>query len=341
MTLGSRSLGALGLVALSFHASEARACAACRNPSLPTAQASGGPLDEDALRTSASISGTSVHVVHSAGCADVTECDELPIQPEYLHDQHLYPLELRLAAEYGLNEALGIELQLPLRTVVSRIDFSTPEGQAYAPLDPDVHHRNETLVGLADPVLMARLSGLSAGYFLAARVGLSFPLGSTEPDPFALGDQGLRHQHIQFGTGTFDPTLSLEAARRVNRVTLSWFVQASGAVYENRHGFQAPLRLQSALDASTELFAKLHGGLGLGIFREGAERWQGRVRQDASLGRTEVYAELTLARRWLDTRFSLSGRFPLYRYIIAGDEDLGEYSSPLALQLSATHVFEF
>ena len=37
---------------------------------------------------------------------------------------------------------------------------------------------------------------------LSARAGTSLPVGRTEPNPSALGREGLPHEHIRFGTGT-------------------------------------------------------------------------------------------------------------------------------------------
>ncbi|HEX6272756.1 MAG TPA: hypothetical protein VFZ53_06950, partial [Polyangiaceae bacterium] len=84
--------GALGFAAASLLTSrEASACAGCRNPSLAISRGSDGPLDAAALRLGVSLTGTAVHVVHEAGCADPSACEEVPPQALHLHDQRLYP----------------------------------------------------------------------------------------------------------------------------------------------------------------------------------------------------------------------------------------------------------
>src|SRR5688500_6688609 len=95
----------LGLAAVLALASPrvARACAGCRNPSLATSRGNEGPVADGAVRVGATLTGTTVHVVHRAGCVDVSACSEVPVQPLHLHDQWLYPLELRIVGEYGLN----------------------------------------------------------------------------------------------------------------------------------------------------------------------------------------------------------------------------------------------
>lgn len=326
------------LLLLALPTERAFACAGCRNPSLPTAQASAGPLPAGDLRTGATLSGTYVHVVHSAGCPDQGDCDEVPVQPEYLHDQRMVPLELRLSFEYGLSDALGLELQLPIRAVIAGIEFTTPEGEPYEPLDPDVHHRNETIVGPSDPLLLGRASGLVEGYWLAARAGVSLPLGSTEEDPFELGDRGIRHQHVQLGSGTFDPVIAAEVSKSWQPWSLVWFALAQTALYENQYGYRAPFRVQSAVEGSLDAGPVL--SLGAGVFHEAAERWQGVVRQDGSLGRTELYASAGLGWSWLDLDWQLAARVPLLRHIVVGNEPVGEFSSPLAVQLGAQRVWD-
>lgn len=332
---------AAGLAVSGFLTPEtAAACAGCRNPSLASARASGGYLPAGEMRGTATLSGTHVAVVHPSGCVDVNDCDQVPVQPEYLHDQTLLPLEFRLGVEYGFHDSVGIELQLPVRSVTTGIEFTTPEGEPYEPPDADVHHRNETIAGLTDPLLLARFSTLANKFFLAVRVGVSVPLGSTEKDPYELGERGIRHQHIQLGTGTFDPTLALEASHFFDPINWQWFAQTSAALYENRHGYQAPFRVQSGFGGTGTLVSDLSGGLSLGVFHETAEHWQGVARQDASLGRTEAYAEVSLSQLWEEVQFGLNARFPLYRHIIEGDEPTGSLSSPLAIQLSVSRAWD-
>jgi hypothetical protein len=337
MSRGAR-LALLAGLAAALLPSRALACAGCRNPSLAVARGSEGPLGEGALRLALSLTGTATHVVHEAGCADPAACDEVPNQPLHLHDQRLYPLELRLGAEYGLTEILAVEAQLPFRLVVTTVEYTTPDGAPYEPVDAGVHHRNETIAGLGDPWLLLRAGGTVEGFWLAARPGVSIPLGHTEENPFALGDQGLVHQHIQLGSGTFDPVLLLEAARALGRAELELFAQGLFPIYENGHGYRAPLRVYGGFALGTKLLASLRGFLGLELFHEGAEEWDGEVRQDGNLGRTELLVAGRLAQTLGTTELSLSARVPVYRHIVEGDEPPGTLSSPLVLSLAVTHV---
>lgn len=335
-----RSVVALAVaVILSFVAARAQACAGCRNPSLAVTRGSAGPLDAGALRLGAAATGTTVHVVHEAGCRDTSSCGEVPIQPTYFHDQRLYPLELRLMGEYGLSKALGIEAQVPFRSVTSTIEYTDANGHHYEPLDPGVHHRNETVVGIADPWLLLRVGATVEKWWLAVRPGISIPLGRTEENPFALGDRGLRHQHIQFGSGTFDPVAIVEASRAFEAIQLQFFAQGQVPLYENGQGYRAPWRLYGGGSVGRKLVSDLLGSLGVEASHEAAERWDGEVRQDGSLGRTELLLAATLNYRLGTTDLGLSARAPVWRRIVVGAEPPGTLSSPVVLSLSATHVF--
>lgn len=336
----AQHVGLVAFVATLSSLDRAQACAACRNPSMPTAHSSGAPLREGSLRTDATLTGTTIHVVHTAGCEDTDDCDEVPLQPLYLHDQRVTPIELRLAAEYGLSDSFGLDLQLPFRTVISRIEYTTPEGEPYDPLDRDVHHRDETIAGPSDGLLLGRAGDLFDGTWLAVRVGVSLPIGKSEEDPFALGDQGLRHQHVQLGNGTFEPALSLEASHGFEAFTLQAFAFAQLSVYDNRHGYRAPLRVQGSVEGSMKLVSTLSGALGVGVYHEGAERWQGVVRQDGSLGRTELTAQVALDYAIDSTVLRVGGRIPWYRNIVEGEEPLGRFSSPFVAYVGVSHTWD-
>lgn len=332
--------GAAGVaLVIALAPAEAHACAGCRNPSLAGSRGSEGPLAAGALRAGAMLTGTTVHVVHEAGCADLANCDEVPVQPLHDHDQRLYPLELRLIAEYGLSEMFGIELQVPFRLIHTTVEYTTPDGAPYEPLDEGVHHRDETIVGPADPWLLFRVGSRVEDWWLAARPGVSIPIGKTEEDPFELGDQGLRHQHIQLGSGTFDPLLVLEASRRGAPIDLDFYAQGQISLYENSRGYRAPWRALGGGTVGTKLAGELRGAAGLELFHEDAERWGGEIRQDAMLGRTELLAVVRFGLTLGDTELSLGLRAPLWRHIVTGDEPAGEISSPLIVNLGVSHVF--
>lgn len=309
------------------------ACAGCRNPNMPVTRVNGIQLRPGELRAGLSLGATSVHVSHEAGCANTASCSETPVQPLFMHKQRILPAEIRAFGELGLTAALGAELQVPFRLVNTTIKYATPQGYPYQPLDPDVHHRDETLLGVGDLWLLGRWAGQLGGYMISARGGVSAPVGGTEPNPFDLGDAGIRHQHIQFGSGTVDPILALDITKSLGRWVVSGYGQGQAALYENGHGYQAGLRGSVGAQAGRKVWRSLTGAVGLEALYEGPERWDGRIRQDGNLGRTEALAAFSLVRSSPKATMGMSARVPVYRHIVSGDEKPGTFSSPLMVGL--------
>jgi outer membrane putative beta-barrel porin/alpha-amylase len=215
----------------------------------------------------------------------------------YWHVQNLDLGEATVTASVGLKPRLGIEAVVPYRRVVTRIRFLDADR---APLDRpqgDIHHRNETLAGIGDPWLMLHRGWLAGAWSIAGRAGVTIPLGRTEPNPFALADLGLPHQHIQFGTGTWDPVLGAAAGRHWGATALTLTTLARLIAAENEHRYQAGNRYYA--NASVSHHAGPWGGsLGLDLLREEAERWDGRVRtEEGNLGRTDLLLAAGVDRR--------------------------------------------
>jgi hypothetical protein len=328
------------LAALSLSSRAVEACAGCRNPNLPMMRLSNVFLAPGELRLSAALSGTFLEIVHEDGCFNLATCTEVPVQPRYLHDQSLYPGELRAIAELGLSSHWGVEAQLPYRVTRTTIRYETLQGQPWVPLDPDVHHRNETLYGFGDPWLLGRFgASTEGGFVVTVRAGTTLPLGHTVEDPFRLGDLGLRHEHIQFGNGTFDPLLALDVSRAFGVIQAAIYGQAQLTLYQNDKGFRAGNRYFLGASGGTRVVEHVVGSLGLDVLHEAPERWHGVERQDGNLGRTELLAGLTVLRPFGATLAALVVRVPVYRHITAGTEDPGSLTSPLSLSLVVSRTF--
>jgi len=330
-------LAAGALVPLTAH--HAHACAGCRNPSMPVARLDAVELAPREVRATAILGTTYLDTLHAAGCADLANCDEVPVQPTYMHHQKIYPAELRAIAEVGLTRTLGFELQFPFRVVGTTIQYTTPDGQPYIPADPGVHHRDETLAGIADPWLLGRWGARLGDFLLVLRAGVSLPLGRTEPNPFLLGDAGIRHEHIQFGTGTFDPVAGFQLGRPIGSVQVAAYAQAQASLYQNEHGFRAPARFFGGVQGSHHLFGTLSGGLGVDLLYEGAERWDGVIQQDGNLGRTEILAAGVLVQKFGEASVTLNLRVPMYRHIVTAGEAGGSLSSPVMLSVLVSRSF--
>ena len=219
--------------------------------------------------------------------------------PLYWHVQDFVVSELTAVVARGLRPGLGMEAVVPLRHVTTRIRFEDAARRPFVPRHPDVHHRNQTLVGPSDPWLLVHGSRRRGGLDAALRLGTTVPLGRTEENPFRLGDLGQPHQHIQFGTGTWDPVLSLALQRAVGAVRLSTSGLARLVVAENHHGYRAGHRFFYQVGADRSLGKSWHVRAGLEVAREEPERWDGvRESEEGNLGRTDMLLAFGGGRAW-------------------------------------------
>ena len=159
---------------------------------------------------------------HVATCPDVApiECSQQMI-PDHRHVVRMTLYHSELTAGYGLSATTFLLARLPYDVKDQHVRYTTLDGQPFVPPYGDIHHRTETLRGFSDAELMAVVSP-APGWLAGA--GFTLPIGKTELNPIVLGRLGLKHEHIQFGTGTVDPRLMLGWSRAFGRaaVTLAW-----------------------------------------------------------------------------------------------------------------------
>jgi hypothetical protein len=332
----SRWTAAVAGLALLLVAERAWACAACGNPSLPMQPGGSGAMAGGSGTFGVSLRGLAMQVTHPAGCADLNNCDEVPVQELHDHQVLLAPVELGLSGEWAFDDKWGVEASLPVRSVWASVSYQTPDGADYEPVDADVHHRDETVAGLADGRLMARYGRSLGGVWVAARLGTTVPLGATEEDPFSAGDVGKKHQHIQLGSGAFEPVMSLDATWGGISQQTTAYVTLQQPLYANDKGFEAGRRLlagaQVGWKAAPDLLLSLLGEVG----HEGGEQWQGVVRSDGMTGLTEVRSGAALLWRSEAVTLTAALRVPVYRVLEASAEEPGEVIAPASLSLGAT-----
>jgi hypothetical protein len=216
--------------------------------------------------------------------------------PVAWHVQDITVADAALVSEYGLARGVGLSLTGFYRQVTTRIRFEDSERRPLA-LASDIHHRNETLTGPGDPwALLVLGKGLGA-WSVAARAGVSIPLGRTEENPFELGHHGLPHQHIQFGTGTWNPMVGAAVGRHFGPTSVIGSVLARIVTYENGHGYRAGNRYDASLLADRRLGGPWRVQGSLDLAREEAERWGGVIEEEGNLGRTDLLAGATLVRQ--------------------------------------------
>ncbi|MEZ4359455.1 MAG: thioredoxin domain-containing protein [Kofleriaceae bacterium] len=243
---------------------------------------------------------------------------------DLVHDQTLTVGESRLQVELGLDRHFAVSATLPVRVVATSIRYLDADGGEVTLVTPGIHHRDETLVGLADPLLLASVTTARGPWRLTGRAGVTVPLGSTEENPFTLGDQGLRHQHVQLGTGTFNPTLAAELARAWGPWHAGAFALTQQAVYANGHGYQAGDRYAAGVALRRRFASALAGRVAAEVQGETAERWGGRVpTDDGNRGRLDVILGAGVS--WaIGERLALDValKVPAYTRVVGGQLDV-------------------
>lgn len=133
--------------------------------------------------------------------------------PLHRHEVKLNVVGFDFGLKYHFNNNWRLEASLPyeIRSQDASIVEVEPADsvQKEAMLrNQDIHHRNETYRSISDMDLLLGYTThgiLMEHDTLFAKFGTTLPFGKTEDDPWILGDKGLTHLHIQFGTGTFNP----------------------------------------------------------------------------------------------------------------------------------------
>jgi thiol-disulfide isomerase/thioredoxin len=228
--------------------------------------------------------------------------------------------------------ALGV--MLPVRVVSTGITYLDAAGMEVELVRDGIHHRDETVSGIADPLLLGAVTARAGGVRWTARAGFSVPIGRTEADPFAAADAP--HQHIQMGTGTVNPVLAIEAVRAVGVWSFGGFAMTQQVLYENGKGYQGGDRYAAGVTARRGLGAAWSVRGGAEVQAETAERWGGVVHtDDGNQGRVDVM--LVGGASWMATRalsVDLAVKVPVVTHVVGGQLEM-----PAVVEIGAAWSF--
>ena len=251
------------------------------------------------LRLSLHAAGTALELAHGVE-AEEHEPGLSEDEQAHLHKVDLLLVDTRLTAELALNDRVGVAAELPVRAVRAVPTFEGPNGEPL-PGFSSIHHRRETISGLGDLELGGRVRlvapDVGRRWSLDVRAGLSTPTGGTEPDPFELVRQGRHHQHIFFGSGTFDPLFGVQASwapdalGALGAAALSAQASVRAPLYANPEGYRAPTLVTGAVGFDTGLLPGPHGFRLLvapEVYHETPATWSGQP--DNNSGRTDLIA---------------------------------------------------
>lgn len=247
--------------------------------------------------------------------------------PLYRHEVSLDYMRLELGLQYTIATEWDVIARVPWeqkaqRAGIGPVDPATPAEREAMQRNIDLHHRTLTLRGIGDLMFLGRRRWSNRwrdGDALSISAGLTAPTGNTVDDPYRLGDAGIQHVHIQFGTGTVDPLLEVNYFAPVAG---RWSAGASLAgrfpFYENFHAFQAPADATLAASVAHRTSDRVQLRLEGALYAQGYGHWDGARDENTGLVATSVTAGATYRRE----RVSISGdvRYPIsQRTLSEGD----------------------
>lgn len=238
------------------------------------------------------VTATQMAFSHDAHCPEISPslCADPAVElAEHEHHQTVGLNRAQAKVTMGLGSGWQGTLEIPLDIKALSIEYTTPDGAPYNPPYGDIHHRNETLVGLGDGrVELQRITRTAGGLVVGGGLGVMLPLGRIEENPYALAAEGRRHQHVQMGSGTVDPVASTTAILMGHR--WGFVSNASGRLplMNNKYGFTPSPLLQVSIGPTYRFSAKTMAVLTAGIKHSWQATWDGEP--DEMTGRTAIDA---------------------------------------------------
>ena len=210
---------------------------------------------------------------------------------------------------------------------IELVDPATPLEIAAMQRNLEIHHPSKRLEGFSDFSLLFARSAPDvwrAGDRFTAAIGTSLPVGRTEDDPYELGDAGRAHEHIQFGTGTFNPLLELYYVTPLSkRFELSANLLGKFPLYENDKGYQGSLEASASASLALALTERFSLRAGWSSYYQGYSHWKGERDVNSGLLSHGVVggASYTISEA---LKLSLGARLPVSQRTLASSGDAFE-----------------
>lgn len=337
------TVGALILSATSTAFSQA--CPACSNPALQSSEKLEAGLDtlhKGAIRlTLNATNGFNYQGGHpnAKGLSPDGQVIDIPL---HNHIVNLDFVRTELALEYTFKTNWSVWLRVPfdIKMQTASVEFVEPvtEYEKEAILrNRDIHHRTENYSGISDMRLLFshRFNGfLSKKGRLDLAFGTSLPVGKTEEDPLEAKKQSIKHLHIQFGTGTFDPLLELHyAIGFTDKLSLAVFTINKISLYENSKKYQAPFETTSGFSFGYKATNWLIPRLTFANFSQTWAKWDNENDPNSGLISYNLTANLTFK---LKNGLTITPgyRLPISQQTLSDEGDAFEYGQTFTLNAS-------
>ena len=254
--------------------------------------------------------------------------------PLHRHHVTLSTYRIDVGLRYLLNDRWTLQANVPYavknqQASIEWLDQVSPEDKDAILRSRDIHHRDETYTGLSDSdvFLGYKIQGLFTNDVLFAQLGTTVPIGSTEENPWKLGDAGITHLHIQFGTGTFNPIANVRYNLPLyGGLTITASARGMFPFYENSKTYQGPVELSYTAGFTYRPFNWLSfNGNYLGFYQSAAV-WDGE--RDINTGMRYSMAAVGMSLVVLnDISVSANVMFPLTQETLYDEGDAIEFGN--------------
>ena len=262
--------------------------------------------------------------------------------PLHRHHVALSTYRIDVGLQYLLSDRWSLQATVPyaVRDQEASIEWIDPvssEDKQAILRSRDIHHRNETYTGFSDADLFLgyKIRGLfKTDDVLSARFGTTIPIGNTEENPWDLGDAGIEHLHIQFGTGTFNPIANLQYNLPLYRgLTMTASGRGMLPFYENSKTYRGSAELGWTAGFSYRLFDWLSfSGNYLGFYQSAAA-WAGE--RDINTGLRYNMAAFGMSLATLEgISVAANVMFPLTQETLYNEGDAIEFGTLVSLTTS-------
>ena len=280
--------------------------------------------------------------LESRGLSPTGEVVDAPL---HRHHVALSTYRIGVGVQYLLGDTWSLHANFPYavrnqEASIEWIDPVTSEDKQAILRSRDIHHRNETYTGLSDADLFLgyKIRGLfKTGDALSARLGTTIPIGNTEENPWELGDAGIEHLHIQFGTGTFNPIANVQYSLPLYRgLTMTASARGMLPFYENSKAYRGSAELGYTAGFMYRLFDWLSfSGNYLGFYQSSAA-WEGE--RDINTGLRYSMAAFGMSLATLEgISVAANVMFPLTQETLYDESDAIEFGN--LVSLTTSYVF--
>ncbi len=247
------------------------------------------------------------------------------VEPEHRHEQELIWAETAIKLGVRISARWSASASIAYRLLKTRRRYLEAGSDAeYYPMNPDVHHRNETLKAPLDaPVLIGFKMIDTKRFAVDIKAGVTIPTGRQEKaNPYADGLMKIPHNHIVFGNGTFDPLVQLNVRGSLSAWDYQLWGNTRQVVYEKKLA-NATFKGSDIYNAGVLIAPPLGLGpftLGVGakLFVQRPFAWDGIVKdEDVFSRKTEGWATAVLSSKSPTFAFELVFDVAVYRDAVA------------------------